>query len=386
MPRSVLVLSVAAFFVALGFGVVVPILPLFARTFGVGASEVGLLVSAFAFMRLITSPFCGAVNARLGERLVIGIGMMLVAVTSVLVGLARSFAELLLWRSIGGIGSALFSVAAISLVLSAAPAHLRGRASGLYQGGFLLGGMAGPAIGGALAGLSYIAPFFFYTATLVVSSLIVWLFVRQPERSASTERPQPVPIREALGDVGYRAALVSAFGQGWMSFGVRNSLLPLLIVETLHSPAAWTGISFAIAAVVQTLVLVPVGRAVDLFGRRPVMIATGLVTGLSTVALPWSGTLMMAIVLMCVYGVGAAMQGTAPSALAGDVARGRGGTPIAVFSMTTDLGAIIGPLVAGWLADHVSIQAAFAAGALVLLAGSLYSLRIPRTQDLREEP
>lgn len=89
---------------------------------------------------------------------------------------------------------------------------------------------------------------------------------------------------------------------------------------------------------------------------------------------------------MCVYGVGAAMQGTAPSALAGDVARGRGGTPIAVFSMTTDLGAIIGPLVAGWLADHVSIQAAFAAGALVLLAGSLYSLRIPRTQDLREEP
>ena len=277
-------------------------------------------------------------------------------------------------------------MAAISLVLSAAPAHLRGRASGLYQGGFLLGGMAGPAIGGALAGLSYTAPFFFYTATLVVSSLIVWLFVRQPERSASTERPQPVPIREALGDVGYRAALVSAFGQGWMSFGVRNSLLPLLIVETLHSPAAWTGISFAIAAVVQTLVLVPVGRAVDLFGRRPVMIATGLVTGLSTVALPWSGTLMMAIVLMCVYGVGAAMQGTAPSALAGDVARGRGGTPIAVFSMTTDLGAIIGPLVAGWLADHVSIQAAFAAGALVLLAGSLYSLRIPRTQDLREEP
>ena len=85
-------------------------------------------------------------------------------------------------------------------------------------------------------------------------------------------------MNEVVRDVGYQAACVTAFGQGWQSFGVRTSLIPILVVDSLHADASWTGIAFAIAAVAQTLVLVPVGRATDTLGRRPVMIAAGLIT------------------------------------------------------------------------------------------------------------
>ena len=82
--------------------------------------------------------------------------------------------------------------------------------------------------------------------------------------------------------------------------------------------------------------------------------------------------------MLCVYGVAAAALGTAPTAAVGDVVHGGGGTPIALYSMTTDLGAIIGPLVAGFLADRVGMPAAFGIGAAILVAGALWSVLMPR--------
>ena len=74
----------------------------------------------------------------------------------------------------------------------------------------------------------------------------------------------------------------------------------------------------------------------------------------------------------------------APSAAVGDVASGRGGTVIAAFQMSADLGAVIGPLVAGWLADEYSFGAAFAVTAGVLAAGLVAALVSKETQHRRE--
>lgn len=380
MPREVLILSASGFIVAVGFGVMVPVLPVFAQQFGVSTFQIGLVVSGFAFMRLVTGPFTGWVNRMIGERLAIAFGMFFVGVTTAIAGAATSFFGLLLWRSLSGIGSAVFSVAAISLLLSSVPAHQRGQASGLYQGGFLLGGMAGPAIGGLLGALSLSAPFYFYGAALVVAGVFILVMIKT-DRAGDTagEARQPRPMREVVRDVGYQAACVSAFGQGWQSFGVRSSLVPLLVVGGLGLNSGWTGIAFSIAAVAQALVLVPVGRAVDTIGRRPLMITAGLVTGAAALAMPFAPTIWVLIGILCLYGVGAAMQSTAPTAAVGDAAHGASGTPIAVFSMATDLGAILGPLVAGAIADSAwGMPGAFGLGAAILVLGALYSIAMPR--------
>ena len=82
LPREVYVLGLIAFCVAVGFGVLVPVLPVFALSFGVDNFAVGAVVSAFAAMRLVTSPFCGRMIDALGERVVMAVGIYIVAVST----------------------------------------------------------------------------------------------------------------------------------------------------------------------------------------------------------------------------------------------------------------------------------------------------------------
>ncbi|OUE25022.1 Tetracycline resistance protein, class B [Clavibacter michiganensis] len=383
LPRDVLVLGVIAFFVMVGFGVVVPVLPVYARSFGVGSFEIGAVISAFALMRLVMSPFVARIMDWTGERTVLAIGLAIVALSSGLAGLAQDYLQLLLLRGAGGIGSAMFSVAAMTLLLGSTDPTRRARAIGFYQGGFLIGGMAGPALGAVLATVSLTAPFFFYAATLAVASVIgLLLLSKRTGQAAATGPAEPArPFAEVLRDTRYRGALLANLGNGWASMGVRSSLIPLLVVEVIRAPAASTGIAFACAAVVQALALAPAARFVDTVGRRPAIVGSFAVAGVLMVAIPFAPNVIVLTILLCLFGAAASFMGTAPGAAVGDAAGGRSGRPVAVFSMVSDLGAIVGPLVAGYLADAVSFPVAFATGAVLLLAASAYALlRMPREE------
>ena len=378
MPREVFVLGVIAFCVMVGYGVVLPVLPVYARSFGVGNFEVGAVVSAFALMRLICSPFCPRLINIFGERLVLGVGMYIVAVSSGLVALAQNFPQLLILRGLGGIGSAMFTVSAMTLLLTSVPADRRGRATGIYQGGFLLGGMAGPAVGGILATISLTAPFLFYAATLTVAGTVGLLMLRPSGEELTGPEQLPVPFTEVLADKRYQAACLTNLAQGWTSMGVRSALVPVLIVEVLHGEPAWTGIAFACAAVVQTIMLGPAGRFSDTVGRRPAMITGGALAAAMIMVVPFAPNIWLLAAALCGYGAASAFLGTAPAAAVGDAAGGRAGRPEAIFSMCADVGAIVGPLVAGALSDRVSYPAAFAVGGALLVIGMLAAVRMPR--------
>ncbi|TFB98500.1 MULTISPECIES: MFS transporter [Cryobacterium] len=382
LSRDVLVLGVIAFFVMVGFGVVVPVLPVYVRSFGVGNLEIGAVVSAFALMRFVASPFCGRLIDWAGERTILAAGIGIVALSSGLAGIAQNYPQLLLLRGAGGIGSAMFTVSAMTLLLGSTAPGIRGRAIGFYQGGFLLGGMAGPALGGLLATISLTAPFFFYAGTLAIAGVLGLLLLSPGYRNATADASGAsaprVPFRAVLADPRFRAACLANFAQGWTSFGVRNALIPVLVVEVLRGPSSWTGVAFAVAAVAQTLALAPAARFVDTVGRRPAIIGACLLAAVTIFAVPFAPNIVVLTVLLCVYGVASAFLGTAPAAAVGDAAGAGGGRPVAVFSMFSDFGAIIGPLAAGLLADSVSYPVAFGVGALFFLATSALALRMPR--------
>jgi MFS family permease len=378
LPRDVIVLGVIAFFVMVGFGVVIPVLPVYVRSFGVGYVEVGAVVSAFALVRLIASPFCGWLINRGGERTILAIGIGIVAVSSGLVGIAETYPQVLILRGVGGVGSAMFSISAMTLLLGTTAPAMRGRAMGFYQGGFLIGGMAGPALGGILAVISLQAPFFFYAGTLVVAGL-VGLVLLQPKTLDVPSGPvaEAVPFRHVIRDSRFIAACLANLAQGWSSFGVRSALVPVLVVEILHRPPVWTGIAFAVAAVAQTIALAPAGRFVDKVGRRPAIVGAYAVGALGMLAIPFAPNIWILMAVLSVYGVAAAFMGTAPAAAVGDAAGARGGQPVAVFSAFSDVGAIIGPLVAGALVDAVSFPAAFGTAVVLMFVASAYALRMP---------
>lgn len=369
-------LTAVAFAVAVGFGVVAPALPVFARSFGVGQMAAGAVISAFAFMRLVFALSSGRLVNRIGERLVLAVGIGIVAVSSLLAGLAQNYLQLLLLRGIGGVGSAMFTVSAVALLLRVVGPDMRGRAMGMWQAGFLFGAIAGPAIGGPLTEISLRAPFFVYAGTLAVAGSIAMLFlVHTPlhERQDSTPTATTT-LAEALKVSGYRAALTANLGAGWALFGVRSSLVPLFVVEAIDAEKRWIGIGFFVGAAAQGVALGPVGRWVDDVGRRPAMISGAALAAAAMGSLAVSQSLWVYTVAMAVFGIGSALMSVAPSAAVGDVAKGRGGTVIAAFQMSADVGAVVGPLAAGWLAENYSYTAAFGITAAILAAALVTAL------------
>lgn len=383
LPRETFVLAVVAFCVALGFGIVAPAIPLFALQFGVSSTAAGAVVSAFALMRFVSGLGSGRLVDRVGERAALVGGIAVVAVSSLVAGLSVSYPQLLVLRGIGGVGSAVFTIAATSLLLRVAAASQRGRTQSVYRGGFLLGGILGPALGGAVVGVSLRAPFFLYAATLVLAGLAgALLLPKGGPGDADGERGAGTDVRttlaEALASPAYRAALVGNFATGFSVLGVRSTLVPLLVVQGLHLKPSWIGAAFLVSALVQAVLLLPAGRAVDTVGRRPTLVAGGLATAAALVALAAAVGPVSLLLAMTVFGVGGALLGVAPAAIVGDVVQGKGGTAVAVWQMASDFGSIIGPLAAGLLVDRASFAVALLVSAVVVGVSGLLGLTVPR--------
>jgi MFS family permease len=381
LPPETYVLALVAFCVALGFGIVVPAVPLFAKEFGVGTTAAGAVVSAFALMRLVSGLAAGRFVDRVGERLALQVGLGVVALSSLLAGLSVSYPQLLVLRGLGGVGSAVFTISSTSLLLRVASAAQRGRTQSIYRGGFLVGGIIGPGFGGAVIGLSIRAPFFLYAGTLLLAMVAAGtLLPKPPPKPAPGDAAPPqvrTPLSEALAKPAYRAALAGNFAIGYSLFGVRSIVVPLLVVEQLGLSPGWVGAAFTVGALVQALLLLPAGRAVDEIGRRPTLVTGGLVTALSLVLLAEATGPVSLLLSMTVLAAGGALLGVAPAAVVGDVVEGRGGTAIAVWQMASDLGAVVGPLAAGLLIDRGSFELALLVSAGVVSACALSGLAVP---------
>ena len=387
-----------AFCVALGFGILAPALPVFARTFEVSNLQASAVVSAFALVRFVTAPVAGGLVDRLGERSTMATGLLIVAVSSAAAGLSQDYIQLVVLRGLGGFGSAMFTVSAMALLLRVVDSDQRGRAAGAYQGGFLLGGVAGPAVGGAVVAWSVRAPFFVYAGTLVLATAVALVFLartrlREREHAvADGDENRLEQLRTALRDPAYRAALTVNLVAGFVVFGMRSSAVPLFVTEGLQRGASLSGIGFLVAAGVQAVLLLPAGRRADTRGRRGALLIGTIGTGVGMLVLTaadvatngwgtaavWGTSLFL--VAMAIQGAAGAFLGSAPAAVIGDIMGGRrGGVVVATFQMMSDVGAIAGPLVAGVLIDALEFDWAFAAGAVVTLAAVTLVWLMPET-------
>jgi MFS family permease len=386
LPREVSVLVVASFFVAVGFGIIVPAIPLFARSFGVSNAAVGLIISLFALTRFASGLFSGKLVDKFGERTIFAVGVALVALSVGLSGLAQSYNQLLFFRAAGGLGSSMFSVAASSVILRSVSDAQRGHAQSVYNGSFLLGAIAGPAIGGALAAVSLRAPFFVYAIALSISGTVAFIFFTSEHLQApkkSDGKKAVMSLREALSLKGYRYALVITFVASWVLFGVRTSILPLFITEELKSTAAVVGWGFTISAIIQGTLILRAGRLSDERGRRFILIVGTTIALVGIVIMTLTLNPLMFFISMAIMGLGNAFLASAPATIVGDLIEGKGGQVIALFQMAGDAGMIVGPVVVGFVADHYGYRAAFGLSGLVFCIAIVLSLKMPETRKSR---
>jgi MFS family permease len=387
LPREVSILIAASFFVAVGFGIVLPAIPVFAKSFGVNNAAIGLMVSAFAITRFASGLISGTLVDKFGERAVFSSGVFMVALFTFLAGLAQSYEQLLIFRAAGGLGSSMFSVAAGSVIMRSVDDANRGRAQSVYQGSFLLGGIAGPAIGGLLSVISLRAPFFVYSGMLICSGTVAHFFLKGDKIGKvdkSVDTSDHTTVREALAMKPYRIALVLTFIGTWVFFGLRASILPVFVTEELNSTTAIVGYGLAVSAVIQGAILLRAGRYSDEKGRRAASIIGAQVVLLGVLLLTFSVNVWMYLLAMAVLGFGGAFISITPASIVGDVIKGKGGKVIAIFQMAGDAGMMVGPIIIGAVSDLFSYRAAFGMSAAIFVIALVLVYQIPETRNVEE--
>nr|WP_245190008.1 MFS transporter [Leucobacter exalbidus] len=372
MPFEVWALVAGAFTVALGYGVVAPAIPQFALEFDVSNFAASAIVSAFAGMRLVSAPFAGWVVAKFGERRSYTIGILIVAISTGAAAFAQDYTQFVVLRGAGGVGSSMFTVAATALLVKMSPLNARGRVASLNAAGFLLGGLLGPVFGGIVSVFGLRAPFVFYFFMLLIAAAVVAIALRNSKAAGSpgvgTPKAEAMPFGAALRIPQYRALLLSVFTFGWASFGVRVSIVPIFVAVVFNGDAAMAAWVLAAYAAGNAIFIFPSGRWTDSVGRKPLLIIGMLVLAITYWAFPLAPNLWLAMLAMLLAGAGSALANPAQQAVLADVLNGRsGGGVVAGYSMASDLGGVLGPLVAGFVVDFAGFGWAFGITAILLL-------------------
>ena len=376
IPKEIWVLVAAAFLIALGYGIIAPVIPQFASSFGVTMAAAAAVVSVFSAARLLGAPGAGRLVDKLGSRKVYITGLVIVAVSTGLVAVAQVYWHMLALRFIAGLGSTMFTISAQALIVKVAPPQIRGRASSTYATAFLLGNIVGPIIGAALSFMGMRWPFVIYGTAVALAAVVVWVALPNSDTDVSMLKRPPMRLHEAFKNPSYQSLLASMFANGWVNMGVRVAILPLFAASVFTHGAAASGFALAAFAFGNAVTLQFSGRLADSIGRKP-LILTGLaVTALSTGTLGFATAVWSLIALSVIAGVGGGLIVPSQQATLADIIGNdrSGGKALSVFQMCGDAGQVLGPIIIGAIAQSHGFPAAFmvcgviAAGAFIVWA------------------
>jgi MFS transporter, DHA1 family, multidrug resistance protein len=385
-----------------GFGLVFPILPLFARSFGVGNDGAGLLIATFGFARLFGDLIGGSIVDRKGERWTAVIGMVFLALCSTATGAAPNFvAAVVLW-GLAGVGSAIVFASLFSYILKAAPNDRVARTLSFFYGAFNVGVIAGGAAGGFIAdALGLEAPLYAYSGILIVGIVVYLRFVPRLPGSPSKENAAIVPapetatfeaprpsgriVRDLLRVPGFLTTLFLNLTYLWIVAAIFNTLVPLFAHDEIGMSTSAIGTMFAVGVAAEFLILFPAGALADRYGRKTVMVPSlaGLVVMM--VLLGTSTSALMLTLLLALLAVCSGFAGVPPAAMLSDIVPSeQSGRGVGAFRFCGDIGFFLGPLIAGAASKSFGFQTAFAITAVVPALAVLFTLRTRET--LRREP
>lgn len=386
--RPLLILFVTVFIDLVGFGIVIPLLPLYAEEFGAGAVAVTWLVAVFSLMQFFFAPWWGQLSDRVGRRPVLLIGLFGSAASYLLFGLAGSLATLFIARALAGIMGANIGVAQ-AYVADVTSAEDRARGMGLIGAAFGLGFIFGPAIGGALSTLGSAAPFYGAAALAGTNGIlaIFWL-------------PEPLPRPDHSGRSRHQPGFVMRMRLLWRSLSSRALGLSYAVFFAITfafagleatfslwgsrrwelSPAQiayWFTYIGVLFTIVQGLLVGPLARRIG--ERRLVVIGcAAFVTGMIGIAAAQSLAVLAAALAALAFGQGTVVPSVS-SLISKAAGVGEQGRLLGVSQSLSALGRIVGPVWAGVAFASIGIGAPFLTGALAvgLVAIAFVSLSSP---------
>jgi DHA1 family multidrug resistance protein-like MFS transporter len=369
----------------LGFGAMVPSLPLYANSFGVSASAIGLAVAAYGLARFVAILPGGQLADSWGRRPVLAIGGLISAIGSFWCAEAHSFVEFILARVVAGAGAGIILTIGQIVLADISSPDRRGRNIATYQAAFLFGFGVGPFPGGLLASAHGLAaPFLMTGVASLLTTAIAWFLVSETRSArtsaAASDKADEIPfIRQMLDLLSHRGFLLVSL-ISLMNAVVRTgglfALIPLLATATLGLSVAEIGFAMMVSGIFGFVAAYPAGWLADQIGRKAVIVPSTVLTGMSMVLFCYAPSYAWFIAASIVWSVAASISSSAPAAYVADTApAGMNASAMTAYRMTADAGYVIGPPGLGLLADLTSSTVALVSASVVLVAiGAIFAV------------
>lgn len=375
----------------IGFTGLLPVLPLYAQTFGVSTSAIGMTIAVYGLARLVIAMPSGRLADGLGRRPTLALGGLLSTIGNLWCALAQSFPEFMVARFVAGAGAGIVITLGTVILADISTPSRRGRMMAIYQGTFLFAVGFGPLPGGLLAERFGLAmPFHAYAVAAFAVTLLAWFAIPETRafgrpiagdaRSAAAV-PYLEQVRGLMRARGFRLISLLGLAQAVVRTGAIFNVVPLLAATQLGLTTGEVGIAFAIGSVLGLAVVYPSGVLADRFGRKPVIVPAALLVGVTMAAFCFASTFAGFLLACALWSVASSVGGAAPSAYAADSAPpGMNAAAMSTYRMLSDLGYVIGPIGLGLVMDLVGAQTTLlAAGWLIAAVALWFALRAPET-------
>jgi DHA1 family multidrug resistance protein-like MFS transporter len=377
MDKGLQVLLLTIFVAMLGLGIVGPIMPIYAESFGATYIQIGLLSSAWSISRFIFSTPAGRLSDNTSKKRVIQIGLLIYSVVSLLYIFAADFNWLLVFRFIHGIGSAMASPIAMAYAAELAPRGQEGKYMGTMNLAMFGGMGVGPLIGGTLTDMfSLSAPFYVMCALTAFSLLLTTVFLPDERKISVADRVKRPPLLEILKNRTllacfiYRAvnSLGNSSIMGFLSLYMASSLIDGGLGLTITEAGTVLSVGQIIGALMQR----PSGNLADKYNKNHLIMLGGFVSAVGMALFVFSSTFLHVMAARLVFALGTALISPALSSIAAIEGRLYGaGTTMSALDSAMSLGMVAGPLLSGVLADMFSMKPIFWVGSGISFIGVL---------------
>ena len=372
------ILGLSIFSSMLGVGIILPLLPIYAENLGATGVWLGIIFAGFSISRTIIMPVAGRLSDRRGRKLILGIGLFAFALTSLGYIWANDTASLFLIRFLQGIASGMILPIAQAYIGDIAPEGEEGKWMGYFNATFFTGFGFGPLMGGIVTEhLGMNAAFYAMGGLNLLAFLGVALFL--PE--ISTRK------KATAANSSYKDIAASSVMRGLFSFrlgfalarGAFVTFLPILAGINLGLGPSLIGILLTVNILGMALLQIPAGIIADRFNRRALIVLGCAIHLVALALIPAAGNFWQLFVLCVLLGIGGAIAMPAASVLVISQGRRFGmGVTMAAFSVAMSAGLAIGPILAGVMADFLSISTVFYFAAAVVLVGAVAFSRFTR--------
>ncbi|MEW6552927.1 MAG: MFS transporter [Actinomycetota bacterium] len=358
MKRLLVLVCVVIFVDSLGYGVVVPVMPVYASELGIGELGLGMLFASYALGNIVAAVPFGILSDRAGRRPFLVFGMVAMAGAFVLYAYATTYAALFLSRFLDGVTAAATWSVGLAIIAEVYPAGERGSSMGMVMAAMGAGSIAGPALGGVLYDwLGYKAPFLLVAAFCVAGGILALASreLKSLPRGGNRSDYRDM-MRKVLAYPGMVLVIVVVM-MGTVSLGLLEPLFPVFLQDNLGLGSTGIGLLFALTVLAYSLSSPLVGKIADRSGKKGIMTLGLVATAVVVPPLAFSRNLALTAVLFALSGISIALFETPTLPFIADRIAGGGegdvyGTAYGVFNMAWAVGYILGPAAGGFLASR----------------------------------